>query len=119
MIAILVLRPADLQLLAIFDVIHPKTTCWKSWKIDTDGARHRDQQVPVEHWHLLIGDPIYADAILDRLVHNATRIDLTGESLRRNEPSPASGLTKSGEEEQREIRAQRLRTGRHHPETLF
>ena len=40
-------------------------------------------QVPVEHWHPLIGEPSYADAILDRLVHNATRIDLTGESLRR------------------------------------
>jgi len=40
-------------------------------------------QVPVEHWHQLIGDPTYADAILDRLVHNATRIDLSGESLRR------------------------------------
>lgn len=40
-------------------------------------------QVPLEHWHQLIGDPTYADAILDRLVHNATRIDLTGESLRK------------------------------------
>ena len=30
-----------------------------------------------------IGDPTYADAILDRLVHNAHRIELTGESLRR------------------------------------
>ena len=40
-------------------------------------------QVPVEHWHQLIGDPTYADAILDRLVHNATRIELTGESMRR------------------------------------
>jgi DNA replication protein DnaC len=40
-------------------------------------------QVPVDHWHKLIGDPTYADAILDRLVHNATRIDLTGESLRK------------------------------------
>jgi len=40
-------------------------------------------QGPVEHWHQLIGDPTYADAILDRLVHNATRIDLSGESLRR------------------------------------
>ena len=29
------------------------------------------------------GDPTYADAILDRLVHNAHRIELTGESLRR------------------------------------
>ena len=33
----------------------------------------------------LIGDPTYADAILDRLVHNAHRIESTGESLRRPE----------------------------------
>ena len=44
-------------------------------------------QVPLELWHQLIGDPTYADAILDRLVHNATRIDLTGESLRRKRSS--------------------------------
>ena len=44
-------------------------------------------QVPVELWHQLIGDPTYADAILDRLVHNAARIDLTGESLRRKRSS--------------------------------
>jgi DNA replication protein DnaC len=31
----------------------------------------------------MIGDPTYADAILDRLVHNATRIDLDGESMRK------------------------------------
>jgi len=31
----------------------------------------------------VFGDPTYADAILDRLVHNATRIDLTGESMRK------------------------------------
>ena len=37
----------------------------------------------------LIGDPTYADAVLDRLVHNAHRIDLNGESLRRNrKPGP-------------------------------
>ena len=40
-------------------------------------------QVPVDKWHEVIGDPTYADAILDRLVHNAHRIDLTGDSLRR------------------------------------
>jgi IstB-like ATP binding protein len=33
----------------------------------------------------VFGDPTYADAILDRLVHNAHRIDLTGESLRRRD----------------------------------
>jgi DNA replication protein DnaC len=37
----------------------------------------------VERWHDTIGDPTYADAILDRLVHNAYRIELRGESMRR------------------------------------
>ena len=40
-------------------------------------------QLPVDKWHDIIGDPTYADAILDRLVHTAHRINLTGESLRR------------------------------------
>ena len=40
-------------------------------------------QLPVDHWHKIIGDPTLADAILDRLVHNASRITLKGESLRK------------------------------------
>ena len=40
-------------------------------------------QLPVDRWHDIIGDPTYADAILDRLIHNAHRIELTGESMRR------------------------------------
>jgi DNA replication protein DnaC len=40
-------------------------------------------QLPVDRWHEIVGDPTYADAIMDRLVHNAHRIELTGESLRR------------------------------------
>jgi DNA replication protein DnaC len=40
-------------------------------------------QIPVEHWHEIIGAPTLADAILDRLVHNAYRIKLKGESLRK------------------------------------
>lgn len=40
-------------------------------------------QLPVDHWHEAIGDPTLADAILDRLVHNAHRLTLSGESLRR------------------------------------
>jgi DNA replication protein DnaC len=40
-------------------------------------------QLPVEHWHEIIGDPTIADAILDRLVHNAYRLTLKGESLRK------------------------------------
>jgi DNA replication protein DnaC len=41
-------------------------------------------QVPIERWHDMIADPTYADAILDRLVHNAYRIELRGESMRRH-----------------------------------
>ena len=40
-------------------------------------------QLPLEHWHEIIGDPTLADAILDRLIHNAYRINLKGESLRK------------------------------------
>lgn len=40
-------------------------------------------QLPVDHWHEIIGDPTLADAILDRLVHNAYRITLKGESMRK------------------------------------
>lgn len=40
-------------------------------------------QLPVEKWHQIIGDPTYADATLDRLLHNAHRLELTGESLRK------------------------------------
>jgi DNA replication protein DnaC len=40
-------------------------------------------QLPVNKWHAQIGDPTVADSILDRLVHNAHRFDLTGESMRK------------------------------------
>jgi DNA replication protein DnaC len=40
-------------------------------------------QLPVDHWHEVIGDPTIADAVLDRLVHNAYRLTLKGESLRK------------------------------------
>ena len=40
-------------------------------------------QLPVARWHQTINDPTYADAILDRLVHNAHRLELEGESMRR------------------------------------
>jgi len=46
------------------------------------GATLITSQVPVDRWHDLIGDPTLADAILDRLVHNAHRILLRGDSLR-------------------------------------
>ncbi|MBB3705702.1 DNA replication protein DnaC [Aminobacter aminovorans] len=40
-------------------------------------------QVPVDRWYEIIGNPTIADAVLDRLVHNAYRIELSGESLRK------------------------------------
>jgi DNA replication protein DnaC len=40
-------------------------------------------QLPVDRWYEIIGNPTIADAILDRLVHNAYRIELKGESLRK------------------------------------
>jgi DNA replication protein DnaC len=41
-------------------------------------------QLPLDQWHNIIGDPTLADAILDRLVHNAYKINLKGESMRKN-----------------------------------
>jgi len=54
-------------------------------------------QLPVKAWHDLIGEPTFADAILDRLVHNAYRLELEGERSMREAvpgseaqaPSPA------------------------------
>ena len=40
-------------------------------------------QMPVAHWHEQIGDATIADSILDRLLHNAHRIELNGESMRK------------------------------------
>ena len=48
-------------------------------------------QVPVDRWYDMIGIPTLADAVLDRVVHNAYRIELSGESLRkRKAPEPAA-----------------------------
>ena len=40
-------------------------------------------QFPVDTWHDLIGDPTLADAILDRLVHSAYKINLKGNTMRK------------------------------------
>ena len=40
-------------------------------------------QLPVDRWYEIIGNPTIADAILDRLIHNAYRIELRGESMRK------------------------------------
>ena len=41
-------------------------------------------QLPTEKWHDSIGDPTLTDAILDRLVHNAYKLNLKGESMRKH-----------------------------------
>ncbi|PLX74972.1 MAG: AAA family ATPase [Azoarcus sp.] len=53
---------------------------------DRHGARSTiiTSQLKVKHWHESIGEPTLADAILDRLVHQAHTLDLDGESLRKN-----------------------------------
>jgi DNA replication protein DnaC len=52
-------------------------------------------QLPVDKWHDYIGEPTLADAILDRLVHNAYRLDLKGESMRKTK----TGLTSTRDKE--------------------
>jgi DNA replication protein DnaC len=81
---------------------------WGMYPLDADSARdifeiledrvHRGStlivsQIPIENWYDIIAAPTIADAILDRLVHNAYRIELTGESMRKR----LSPLTKSND----------------------
>ena len=47
------------------------------------GAILITSQVPVDRWHDIIANPTLADAVLDRIVHNAHRIALSGDSLRK------------------------------------
>lgn len=56
------------------------------------GDRALTSQLPVASWHEAIGDATLADAVLDRLVHNAYELRLKGESRRKNKapvPPPA------------------------------
>ena len=47
------------------------------------GATIVTSQFPVDHWHEVLGDPPLADAILDRLLHNAYKSTLRGDSMRK------------------------------------
>ena len=60
------------DLLEIFDDRHGR------------GSTLVTSQVDVKHWHEMIANPTVADAILDRLVHNAHRLNLAGDSLRKS-----------------------------------
>ena len=57
------------------------------WEICEDRYQARSMiltsQMPVSKWHEQIGDPTVADGILDRMVHNAHRIEMRGDSMRR------------------------------------
>lgn len=63
------------------------------WEICEDRCQTRSviltSQLPVSKWHEQVGDPTVADGILDRLVHNAHRIEMRGESMRKaRSPKP-------------------------------
>jgi DNA replication protein DnaC len=61
------------------------------WEICEDRYQTRSMiltsQLPVTRWHEQIGDPTVADGILDRLVHNAHRIEMRGDSMRKQRAS--------------------------------
>jgi DNA replication protein DnaC len=47
------------------------------------GSTMITSQLPIKAWHDVIGEPTFADAILDRIIHNAYRIELEGQSMRK------------------------------------
>jgi DNA replication protein DnaC len=62
------------------------------WEICEDRYQMRSMiltsQLPVSKWHEQIGDPTLADGILDRIVHNAHRIEMRGDSMRKTRGKP-------------------------------
>jgi len=60
------------------------------WEICEDRCQNRSlvltSQLPVAKWHSQIGDSTVAEGILDRIIHRAHRIELRGESMRKNPP---------------------------------
>ena len=62
------------------------------WEVCEDRCQTRSliltSQLPVSKWHQQIGDSTVAEGILDRIVHRAHRLELRGESMRKNPPQP-------------------------------
>ena len=54
-------------------------------------------QLPVEAWHEVIGEPTFADAILDRIVHNAYRLTLEGPSMRHPKAAEAEAVVSTSD----------------------
>ena len=48
-------------------------------------------QLPLKSWHNVVAEPTFADAILDRIVHNAYRLELEGESMRKTNANMRDG----------------------------
>jgi len=55
--------------------------------------RFRRERGQYSRWHEQLSDPTRADGILDRLVHNAHRIEMRGDSMRKNRGKPNSSLS--------------------------
>ena len=85
------LRRAELLVLDDF-LLTPASVeqCRDLLEVVEDRAQLRStlvsSQMPVDHWHAAMADPTLAEAILDRLLHRAHRIQLTGPSMRRRDP---------------------------------
>jgi DNA replication protein DnaC len=62
------------QRMAVLEIFEDRHGC---------GATIITSQLPLKHWHEIIDNPTIADAILDRLIHNAYKIDLRGDSMRK------------------------------------
>jgi len=82
-------RLAKVQLLIIDDLLLTPPTDWERrdlLEIVEDryqsGTTVITSQCPIGDWHPNLGDPTLADAICDRLLHNAYRIELRGDSMR-------------------------------------
>lgn len=71
--------------------LHPMDSADRQILMDVIETRHGHastilcSQIPVSGWHKLIGEGTIADAILDRIVYSSHRIELSGESLRKNQ----------------------------------
>jgi len=90
-------RLAKVQLLIIDDFLLTPPTDWERrdlLEIVEDryqsGATVITSQCPIGDWHPNIGDPTLADAICDRLFHNAYKIELRGDSMRKNQGESAN-----------------------------
>ena len=73
----------------------PKAAAAAKAALTVSTVQAKSSQLPVKLWHGQFQDPTLADAILDRLVHNAELIELTGESMRKKAHRAAASGDKS------------------------